>query len=184
MIFEKVGGPPFLEQLPTKAGRVVTIRPVVEQDAPGLVAHLQRVAREGLLGVASFRTAAQEAAFIVALNPALYLYLAALDGDLVVGNIIATRGDTATMNHLVGLAMALDPPYRGQGIGSRLLDRALTWAKAAGAEKAILSVLAINAPALGLYRKFGFQVEGRRSRQYRKITGDGYDDEILMGKFL
>ncbi len=167
-----------------KTGRSLVIRPAVEADAPGIIAHLQRVAEEGLLGVASFRNPEEEAGFIRSADSDHYLYLVVMDGGLVVGNIIASRGNTPTMNHLVGLAMALDPPYRGQRIGSRLLELALAWAKEAGAEKAILSVLVANLPAQALYRKFGFQVEGVRLQQYRKLRGEGYDDEILMGKFL
>lgn len=173
-----------MEQIVTKAGRILAIRPAEEADATGVIAHLRRVAEEGLLGTVTFRTAEEEAAFIRFLTPELYLYLLVVDGGLVVGNIIVSRGTTPTMNHLAGLAMALDQPYRGEGIGSHLLQLALAWAKDTGAEKAILSVLVANVPAMALYRKFGFQVEGVRLRQYRKLHGEGYDDEILMGKFL
>jgi RimJ/RimL family protein N-acetyltransferase len=40
-----------------------------------------------------------------------------------------------------------------------------------------------NAAAIALYRKVGFQVEGRRRRQYRRRNGELWD-AILMGLVL
>lgn len=49
------------------------------------------------------------------------------------------------------------PAYRGQGLGSALLARALAGFRAAGAKHVILEVTAQNVPAVRLYRAFGFR---------------------------
>ena len=54
------------------------------------------------------------------------------------------------------LAIALYAPYRGQGIGSALLERLLEALAEAGYRRASLSVQKANA-ALRLYRRLGFE---------------------------
>lgn len=47
-----------------------------------------------------------------------------------------------------------------------------------GLEKIELEVFATNAPAIGLYRGFGFREEGRRTRG--RLVDGAYDDVLLM----
>jgi len=85
--------------------------------------------------------------------------------------------------HLGILGMGLLPPFRGRGLGTRLLERAVEHArKENGVEKAVLEVFESNREAVRLYLKMGFEVEGRQVRA-RKLDGV-YDNIILMGKFL
>ncbi len=72
--------------------------------------------------------------------------------------------------------IATHPDFRRQGIGQRLLKEALVDAQRAGAHLAFLEVRAGNEPAQAMYRKFGFQISGKRPRYYR----DNGEDAILM----
>jgi RimJ/RimL family protein N-acetyltransferase len=72
---------------------------------------------------------------------------------------------------------------RGQGIGSALLAAAVDWARAAGAHKVALQVWPANEAGIGLYRKFGFEQEGRLRRHYRRRNGELWD-AIVMGLLL
>jgi putative acetyltransferase len=59
------------------------------------------------------------------------------------------------------------------------MQGALDWAKAAGALRRIeLYVFASNAPAIRLYERFGFTIEGRRKEAVR--MGDILIDDLLM----
>ena len=54
-------------------------------------------------------------------------------------------------------SIAVDAPFRRQGIGANLLNRALQLLQDFGAEEITLEVHADNAAAASLYRKFGFR---------------------------
>ena len=72
--------------------------------------------------------------------------------------------------------LATHPDYRGQGVAIRLIKTALGYAISQGAKTATLEVRESNQIAQSLYRKFGFQVVGRRVKYYR----DNSEDAILM----
>jgi ribosomal-protein-alanine N-acetyltransferase len=66
--------------------------------------------------------------------------------------------------------------FRRQGIGSALLRAALEDARGKGAVRAMLEVREGNAAAQEMYRKFGFDVTGRRPHYYR----DNGETALLM----
>ncbi|TDK34592.1 GNAT family N-acetyltransferase [Rhizobium deserti] len=66
-------------------------------------------------------------------------------------------------NDLAGImSFAVSPRHRRSGIGTEIFSSALRWARISGARSAWLQVGSTNAPALALYRKFGF----RKAYQY------------------
>ncbi len=72
--------------------------------------------------------------------------------------------------------VAVHPDFRRCGIGSRIIVEALKAAGAEGARRAFLEVRERNLAAQEMYRKFGFEITGRRSSYYR----DTGEDAILM----
>jgi len=107
----------------------------------------------------------------------------ALDlNDEVVGWCDITRRSIEGFRHAGWMGMALLPAYRGRGLGSRLLSETIQGARAMGIERVELAVFASNLPAIALYRKLGFVVEGTKKR-VRKLDG-AYDDDVLMALFL
>ena len=71
--------------------------------------------------------------------------------------------------------VAVHPDCRRRGIGELLLLDLYDQARARGVQRLTLEVRASNVAAQELYRKYGFQVEGRRWRYY----GDG-EDALIM----
>jgi len=104
--------------------------------------------------------------------------LIALDESKVVGwcHIRPDRWEGFT--HAGWLGMGVLKEYRGQGIGSALLHQALTEARNRELERVELSVFASNLAAIHLYKKFKFEIEGRKKKA-RKLDGR-YDDIIVM----
>lgn len=58
------------------------------------------------------------------------------------------------------LGMGMLAEFRGQGIGTRLIEAALAAARRAGLHRVELTVREHNANAIALYRKVGFVTEG------------------------
>ena len=104
--------------------------------------------------------------------------LIALDGSKVIGWCDIEIGQREGFVHAGRLGMGLLKEYRRQGLGSRLLEETLSVAKKRGLERVELDVYTSNAPAIKLYDKFNFQIEGRK-RKARKLDGT-YDDIIVM----
>lgn len=78
-------------------------------------------------------------------------------------------------------AVATDFAYRGQRIGRRLMDLAEQLPAQSSADVVSLIVAEENAPAMGLYRKLGYQIRERRQIvQYPECSHTGC--WILMSK--
>jgi RimJ/RimL family protein N-acetyltransferase len=109
-------------------------------------------------------------------------HFVALDGDRVVGWCDVTPHDRPANRHRGTLGIGVVPPWRGSGVGRRLMERTLEASRAFPLTRVELSVRADNAHAIALYRKVGFEVEGRRQRA---ILVDGvYYDDVMMALLL
>jgi ribosomal-protein-alanine N-acetyltransferase len=72
--------------------------------------------------------------------------------------------------------IAVDPRYRGLGIGQLLLVTAIDKALELDATLVSLEVRVSNFAAQNLYRKYGFKIVGRRQRYY----SDNREDALIM----
>jgi ribosomal protein S18 acetylase RimI-like enzyme len=81
------------------------------------------------------------------------------------------------------IGMHVDRGWRGRGVGSALMQAAIGLAREQNLHKLSLEVFAHNTAAIALYRKCGFVEEGRRTRQYRRASGELWDS-IIMGLAL
>ena len=86
----------------------------------------------------------------------------------LVGRIIAPEGEI--------YRIATTPELRGRGIGYRLLSYSLKTMRGRGLETTFLEVRSQNAPALALYRAYGFEEVGIRKGYYKNPD----DDAIVM----
>ncbi len=75
--------------------------------------------------------------------------------------------------------VAIASRMRGRGLGRTLLGRVLDIGRERGVETVFLEVRESNAPALGLYRRFGFAEVGHRRGYYDHPKEDA---RILMAK--
>jgi RimJ/RimL family protein N-acetyltransferase len=84
--------------------------------------------------------------------------------------------------HRAKLGMGVHKDFRRRGIGTRLINEAIGRAKEKGLERIELGVFASNTPAIKLYEKAGFIIEGVKKKA-RKLDGV-YDDLIQMALFI
>ncbi|MBQ1211695.1 MAG: ribosomal protein S18-alanine N-acetyltransferase [Clostridia bacterium] len=68
--------------------------------------------------------------------------------------------------------VAVSPACRRQGVAAALLEAALAECAARRVERLCLEVRESNAPAIALYTRFGFALDGRRPRFYSAPTED------------
>ena len=108
--------------------------------------------------------------------------IVAVTGNRVIGHLNISREESPVTRHVASIGMAVAPEWRGKGVGTALMDEAVRWARHFGVEKLALSVYPDNEAARALYRRFGFQEEGRLTGHSKKSIG--YRDEIVMGLWL
>lgn len=98
-------------------------------------------------------------------------YVAARDGDKLVGYAgIARLGRKEPYEYEIH-TVGVDPAYQGRGVGKRMLTELLDHASGGSV---FLEVRTDNEPAIKLYESFGFVNVGLRKRYYRASGADAY----------
>lgn len=110
------------------------------------------------------------------------LRLVALVGDALVGFLVAHRGQPRRVRHRADFTMAVLQDHQSRRIGTELLAALDSWATAVGISRLELTVMSDNEPALALYERAGYRLEGRK-RDAIIVDGTGVD-ELVMGKPL
>ena len=110
------------------------------------------------------------------------LYLVAEDGNQIIANLIFTGGKYRKDKHSGKFEIFIRNEFRGQGVGEKLVKKLLSWAKTAKIKRIELEVWSNNLPAITLYKKLGFKIEGKRKKQYK--IRKKYVDGILMAKII
>lgn len=113
-------------------------------------------------------------------DPNLHFLGAEIDSRLV-GTLGLHVSSNPRCRHVASIGMAVHDEFAGRGVGSALMAAALdlcdNWLNVFRVE---LDVYVDNEPALALYRKFGFQLEGT---QRAVAMRDGrYVDSYMMAR--
>lgn len=104
----------------------------------------------------------------------------ALADNRVVGWIDIIPLERNTMNHVGHLGMGILAEFRSKGIGSRLLEKAMSHAWHDNLTRLELEVFSDNNVAIKLYEKYNFKHEGVK-RQAR-LFEEKYQDITIMGQ--
>lgn len=160
------------------------IREATGEDAAWFVEHLRALVVEPDVAVPlrleEYVTTPEQQAEVMrgAAERGDVFFLAEADG-VRVGELNLRRGTRIAFKHSTVLGLSIAKAWRGQGVGSALMQHALEWARAQGNLRRVeLWVYASNTTAIRLYERHGFVVEGRRRGSVR--VGDGYVDDLLM----
>jgi RimJ/RimL family protein N-acetyltransferase len=160
----------------------VIIRRAEPKDAEGLTRLGEAVGLEPegwLVTTNGWRQVSDERRYLRAIRryPNAAVFVAEDDG-LIVGRLSIARDQHPASRHVADLGLMVAMTHRRQGIGTRLLETALDWARESDVRKLELHVFPHNEAAIKLYEKFGFVKEGYRRRHYRR--GQEFVDAILM----
>jgi RimJ/RimL family protein N-acetyltransferase len=160
----------------------IVFRKVSEDDAEQIIALMKGLAAEPDINVHYTPEEAdvpieKQRQLIKNLGNSFYI-VAEVEGKLI-GELNCMRDHWSLTGHVAFLGMDIYKDYRNQGIGSEMMRQVIEWAKETGVKRIELEVFARNSPAIYLYEKFGFEVEGTRRRSVFKY-GE-YLDTLIMG---
>jgi RimJ/RimL family protein N-acetyltransferase len=160
----------------------VIVRPAQPSDAEGLTELGTAVGSEPegwLVTTNCWRTVNDERRYLRAIrrypNAAVFV---AEDEGAIVGRLSVARDQHPASAHVADLGLMVAASHRRRGIGTRLLDAAVAWARESGVKKLELHVFPWNEAAIRLYERYGFVKEGYRRNHYRR--GGEFVDAILM----
>ena len=174
-------------KLTLKNGRDYSIREIELKDAEPMLSFLESVAAESdnlTFGPGEFRPSVkEEEEFIKSCREKgnCCAFVAASEGRII-GNLSFRGGERSRTSHAGEFGVSVLKEFWGNGIATALMNRMLDWAATAPVTKINLKVKDDNDAAIDLYRKLGFEVEGRLTRDFR-INGKYYDS-VLMGKII
>jgi aminoglycoside 6'-N-acetyltransferase len=80
----------------------------------------------------------------------------------------------------VNLGIAVDPGWRGRGVGTALLRAAEAWASERGATRMTLGLDAFNTGALRLYERMGYEAWGMEMDKAIEPAPDALDEPSLV----
>jgi RimJ/RimL family protein N-acetyltransferase len=158
------------------------VRRAEPADAEGLTRLGEAVGSEPegwLVTTNGWREVADERRYLRAIrrypNAAVFV---AEDEGRIVGRLSIARDQHPASRHVADLGLMVAMSHRRRGIGTKLLEAALDWARHSEVRKLELHVFPHNEAAIKLYENFGFVQEGYRRGHYRR--GNEYVDAILM----
>ena len=162
------------------------IRRAAPDDAAAVASVLNSVIREGRhTALTKPFTEGEERAFIAGLGDRSALFVAEVDGGIVGIQSIdpdAAARYTDSMRHVATVGTWIRADVRGTGIGRRLAEASLAFARAKAYRKIAIQVLADNERALRFYGGLGFERVGV-ARDHVRLR-DGFRDVVYLEKLL
>jgi len=105
------------------------------------------------------------------------------DNEKIVGSVCISFKKTGRIRHRVDLGWGVYPDYQGNGIGTRLLKRAIEYSKKRGFKRAEAEMAIKNKASWKIALKNGFKIEGTKKRGLLLDNGK-YADTYIVGKLL
>ncbi|MDX9939824.1 MAG: GNAT family N-acetyltransferase [Sphaerochaetaceae bacterium] len=164
--------------------RPVTIREAQPSDAEAILSLVDRIAREtpfleiGSEGIGLSVVEEQAILSRFASSDRMLYLVAFLASGEPIGLLTCTAGERKRLRHSCQFSLMVDAPWRGNGIGSALIQRMLLWAQRSNIRRIGLHVHAQNHTAIALYRRFGFVTEAVISRAF--LQHGSYQEALAM----
>lgn len=162
----------------------MNIRQAMPADAEKLVELIKRVEDSGTMMFDPGErktTAAQFKKRIEAIDGNSAIFVAE-EQEILTGYLFAIGENLIRKSHSVYVAIGVRDGQRGTGIGTKLFNALDSWAANKRLHRIELTVMEHNEAGIALYKKMGFEVEGRK-RDSLFVDGN-YVDELYMAKIL
>ena len=129
------------------------------------------------------RDTSAEEAHAYWMQPGAWTYIAFLDG-LVVGSYILKPNQPGLGSHVANAAFIIGENFRGQGLGKRLAEHALSEAKQKGFRAMQFNfVVSTNKSAIALWEQLGFTIIGKVPEAFDHPEF-GFVDALIMHRLL
>jgi len=110
-----------------------------------------------------------------------YVLVACVDCEVIGHLHLGTFPHSPRRKHVGHIGMGVHEEWQGRGVGTALMEAVVNFADNwLNLSRLELSVFIDNQPAINLYKKFGFEIEGR-SNQFAFRDGQ-YVDVYFMGR--
>jgi ribosomal protein S18 acetylase RimI-like enzyme len=169
-----------VEAYTTDDGFEYVVRPARQSDFDGLIDAIRDVTSEETYVVAE--SIAEQLLYEDAVNrhttaKSRVFFVATVDGE-VVGWSHLDLPQLEKLQSTAQLTVGVRGDVQGNGVGSKLLERALDWAEANGYRKVYNSVPTTNDRAIAFLEHRGWDTEGVRTDHY--TIGDEHVDEVML----
>lgn len=158
------------------------------RDGEQLINHVEKINRETdfLIREADefdFTIKKQKSFIRARINSEINLFIVAeVDGEIV-GSCILSGSNLKREKHKVDLGISVQKKYWGIGIGRKLLEEGMKWAKENKIKKITLKVDGTNYRAISLYMDLGFKIEGNLYKD-KHMSDGSYRNSYLMGLII
>jgi RimJ/RimL family protein N-acetyltransferase len=169
---------------PLENGQTLVIREAEPTDAQAVLDHVHAISAESdylSFGPGEFEIPIDQEVEILQRfhETANQLYLIGLLDDQIVSTLSFSGGHRRRTQHTGEFGVSVRQDYWGLGIGSRMLDALLAWARGTKiVSKINLRVRTDHPRAIGLYQRKGFTLEGT-IRKAICIDGTYYDHHLM-----
>lgn len=165
-------------------GKEIILRIVEVSDAEEMIQVLKKIDSETtflLREPGEFNmTLEEERSFIQSqINSEVNMMVLAEVEGTIVGMCGINGSKKSRLRHSASLGITIISEYWGMGIGKKLIETGIEWAKGNGISRMELKVDTINYRALSLYLKLGFKVEGTLKND-KKLQDGSYRDAYTM----
>lgn len=166
-------------------GKLIIIREAYKADAMKMVKYIDKISSESdnlTFGKGEFGiNYEQEEIYIESISKQNNsLFIIAEDNGMIVGNLTFIGGKRPRTAHAGEFGISVIKDYWGNGLGTELINYLMEWGKETKIIRKInLRVRTDNTPAINLYKKMGFIIEGKISREML-IKGE-FVDTLHMG---
>jgi ribosomal protein S18 acetylase RimI-like enzyme len=171
----------FPKQVTLETGTIVTIRPMVQEDAKRLHEFFCRVPREDRLFLrddVSLRevvdTWAEELDY-----ERVFPLIAEVD-DTIVADATLHRRKYGWTSHVGKARLVVDADYRAHGLGSLMLEALIEIAKKAGLEILVAEIMGDQTEALKILKRLGFTKEAVFYNYVKDQIGEEHDLVVMM----
>ncbi|KKK79702.1 hypothetical protein LCGC14_2830860, partial [marine sediment metagenome] len=171
----------------TRDGEEFQLRPARAGDAEQIVDNLNSTSQERSYILTEYCGSTPDKCriYIEGMDHERNLLIVAEGQSKVVGTLGVVQyfgGQREELKHILALGLHISGPFRGKGIGTRMLEYADTWAREQGFKKITACIFTTNQRSLVLFEKMGYTQESLKRMQIR--IGSSYIDEVCMAKVL